>query len=188
MARFLDVSPSVGLVIWRRSHNRRPGQGQQVPGRIVICEQALRNRQSMALRHGGVQLISAYSWTRSAVLVGGKGRGGMFLFLLFLHFHSCPSLSSLLLSLLSLFSLSLGDETKWSTRVDVSLSPNTIKQSTARSSFNDTADNGVCLPDQIYDDFQARCSATGPTRTNMESAFICKQNATVLAASWCGFG
>ena len=83
-------------------------------------------------RHWGVQLISAYSWARPAILVAGKGRGGMFLFLLFLHFHSCssffPSLlfSSLLLSLLSLFSLSLGDDTKWPTRVDVSLNPNTI--------------------------------------------------------------
>ena len=66
-----------------------------------------------------------------AILVAGKGRRGMFLFLLFLHFHSCSSffpvlLSSLLLSLLSLFSLSLGDDTKWPTRVDVSLNPNTI--------------------------------------------------------------
>ena len=93
--------------------------------------------------HWGVQLILAYSWARPAILVVGKGRGGMFLFLLFLHFHSCssffpvplsslslflpcPSLSSPLLSLLSLFSLSLGDDTKWPSRVDVSLNPNTI--------------------------------------------------------------
>ena len=84
------------------------------------------------LCHRGVQLILAYSWARPAILVAGKGRGGMFLFLLFLHFHSCSSffpvpLSSLRLSLLSLFSLSLGDDTKWPTRVDVSLNPNTIK-------------------------------------------------------------
>ena len=85
------------------------------------------------LHHWGVQLILAYSWARPAILVVGKGRGGMFLFLLFLHFHSflflflpCPSLSSPLLSLLSLFSLSLGDDTKWPSRVDVSLNPNTI--------------------------------------------------------------
>ena len=70
----------------------------------------------------------------SFFFVAGKGRWGIFLFLLFLHFHSCsflpcPSLSSLLLSLLSLFSLSLGDDTKWPTRVDVSLNPNTINQS-----------------------------------------------------------
>ena len=35
-------------------------------------------------RHRGVQLILAYSWARPA-------RGQMFLFLLFLHFHSCSS-------------------------------------------------------------------------------------------------
>ena len=72
---------------------------------------------SCILRHRGVQLILAYSWARPAILVAGKGRWGIFLFLLFLHFHSCsflpcPSLSSLLLSLLSVFSLSLGDDTK----------------------------------------------------------------------------
>ena len=39
----------------------------------------------------GIQLILAYSWARPAILVAGKGRGGMFLFLLFLHFHSCSS-------------------------------------------------------------------------------------------------
>ena len=44
-------------------------------------------------------------------------------------FLSCPSLSSPQLSRLSLFSLSLGDDTKWPTRVDVSLNPNTISQS-----------------------------------------------------------
>ena len=46
---------------------------------------------SCRLRHRGVQLILAYSWARPATLVAGKGRGGMFLFLLFLHFHSCSS-------------------------------------------------------------------------------------------------
>ena len=69
------------------------------------------------LHHWGVQLILAYSWARPAILVVGKGRRGMFLFLLFLHFHSCSSffpipLFHLLYSLLSLFSLSLGDDTK----------------------------------------------------------------------------
>ena len=83
------------------------------------------------LHHWGVQLILAYSWARPAILVVGKGRGGMFLFLLFLHFHSCSSffpvpLFHLLYSLLPLFSLSLGDDTKWPSRVDVSLNPNTI--------------------------------------------------------------
>ena len=84
------------------------------------------------LHHRGVQLILAYSWARPAILVVGKGRGGMFLFLLFLFlFLPCPSLSSPLLSLLSLFSLSLGDDTKWPWRVDVSLNPNTINQQPA---------------------------------------------------------
>ena len=89
------------------------------------------------LHHWGVQLILAYSWARPAILVVGKGRGGMFLFLLFLLFHSCSSffpvpLFHLLYSLFSLFSLSLGDDTKWPSRVDVSLNPNTIKKSIYR--------------------------------------------------------
>ena len=49
---------------------------------------------SCILRHRGVQLILAYSWARLAVLVAGKGRGGMFLFL---HFHSCSSFFPVLL-------------------------------------------------------------------------------------------
>ena len=71
---------------------------------------------SCILRHWGVQLILAYSWAKPPILVAGKDKGGMFLFLQFLHFHSCfsccPSLSSLLLSLLSLFSISLEDDTQ----------------------------------------------------------------------------
>ena len=73
---------------------------------------------SCILLHQVIQLILAYSWARPAVFAAGKGRGGMFcFFLLILHFHSfssplCPSLSSPLLSLLSFFSLSLGDDTK----------------------------------------------------------------------------
>ena len=31
------------------------------------------------LHHRGVQLILAYNWARPAILVVGKGRGGMFL-------------------------------------------------------------------------------------------------------------
>ena len=53
-------------------------------GRVV-------RRCHIAYITGGVQLILAYSWARPATLVAGKGRGGMFLFLLFLHFHSCSS-------------------------------------------------------------------------------------------------
>ena len=43
------------------------------------------------LRHRGVQLILASSWAKPAILLAGKGRGGMFLFLLFLHFQACSS-------------------------------------------------------------------------------------------------
>ena len=82
------------------------------------------------LCHGGVHLIHvvAYIWERPAVLASGKGE--CFYFYCFsLSFislvHLCPSLSSPLLSLLSLFSLSLGDDAKWPTRVEVSLNPNT---------------------------------------------------------------
>ena len=73
---------------------------------------------SCILRHWCVQLILAYSWARPAILVAGKGIGGMFLFLLFLQvfflslFLPCHSPSCPLISLLSLFSLSLGDDTK----------------------------------------------------------------------------
>ena len=69
------------------------------------------------LHHRGVQLILAYSWARPAILVVGKGRGGMFLFLLFLHFHSCSSffpvpLFHLLYSLFYLFSPFLWEKTQ----------------------------------------------------------------------------
>ena len=57
------------------------------------------------------------SWARPAILVVGKGRGGMFLFLLFLHFHSCSSffpvpLFHLLYSLFCLFSPFLWEATQ----------------------------------------------------------------------------
>ena len=55
---------------------------------------------SCILRHRGVQLILAYSWARPAILVAGKGRWGIFLFLLFLSL-SFLFLSSLFLSLIS---------------------------------------------------------------------------------------
>ena len=35
--------------------------------------------------------ILAYSWARLAIFVAGMGKGGVFLFLLFLPFHSCSS-------------------------------------------------------------------------------------------------
>ena len=69
------------------------------------------------LDHRGVQLILAYSWARPAILVVGKGRGGMFLLFLFLHFHSCSSffpvpLFHLLYSLFYLFSPFLWETTQ----------------------------------------------------------------------------
>ena len=69
------------------------------------------------LHHRGIQLILAYSWARPAILVVGKGRGGMFLFLLFLHFHSCSSffpvpLFHFLYSLFYLFSPFLWETTQ----------------------------------------------------------------------------
>ena len=66
---------------------------------------------SCILHHQGVQLILAYSWER------GRGGGNVFissvssLLDLFL-FLPCPFLSSPPLSLISLFSLPLGDDTK----------------------------------------------------------------------------
>ena len=52
------------------------------------------------LSHRGVQLILAYSWARPAILVAGKGRGGMFYFFCFFTFIPVP-LSSLSLSFIS---------------------------------------------------------------------------------------
>ena len=87
---------------------------------------------SCILRHWGVQLILAYSWARPSILVAGKSRGGMFLFLLFLHFHSSSSffpvpLFHLFYYLFYLFSPFLWETTQNdATRVDVSLNPNTV--------------------------------------------------------------
>ena len=68
------------------------------------------------LHHRGIQLILAYSWARPAILVASKGiEGNVFissvssLSFLFL-FLPCPSLISS--TIFSIFSLSLGDDTK----------------------------------------------------------------------------
>ena len=79
---------------------------------------------SCILRHRGVQLILAYSWARLAILAAGKGRGNCFYIssvssLLFLFLFSVP-VFYLLYYFFYLFSLSLGDDTKWHTRVDMS--------------------------------------------------------------------
>ena len=78
------------------------------------------------------------SWTRRTILAAGKGRRWMFFFsvsllsFIFLLLP-CPFLSSPLLSLLILFFLALGEDTKWHTRIDVSLNPSTINQSINQS-------------------------------------------------------
>ena len=78
-------------------------------------------KESCILRHRGVQLKLAYTWAWPVILVAGKGRGGMFSFLQFLYFHSCSSF-------FPCPSLSLGDDTKWPTSVDVLLNPNILKK------------------------------------------------------------
>ena len=69
---------------------------------------------SCSFCHRGAKLILAYFWARPAVLAAGKGR--VISSIPSLSFVSLflpnPSLSSPLLSFLSLFSLSLGDNTK----------------------------------------------------------------------------
>ena len=80
--------------------------------------------RTICLPHRGIQLRLAYSWARPAILVAGKGRGGMFLFLLFLHLHSCSSFFPV-----PLFHLLFCLFSKWPTGGDVSLSPNSINQS-----------------------------------------------------------
>ena len=59
--------------------------------RILIVGGWVVRRCHVSFVARGVQLILADSWARPAILVAGKGREVMFLFLLFLHFHSCFS-------------------------------------------------------------------------------------------------
>ena len=94
-------------VMWIYQRGRSLYPGGWSGGEKVLC----------ILHHWGVKLILAYSWARPAILVVGKGRGGMFLFLLFLHFHSCSSffpvpLFHLLYSLFYLFSPFLWETTQ----------------------------------------------------------------------------
>ena len=72
---------------------------------------------SCDLCHRGIQLILTYSLARPTILVAGKGREGMFLFFLFLQFHSCSSffpvpLFHLRYYLFYLFSLFLRETTQ----------------------------------------------------------------------------
>ena len=79
---------------------------------VVGCGEGVRYLTSW-----GVQLIVASSWARPVILVAGKGKGGMFLFPLFLHFHSCSPflpvpLFHLLYYLFFVFSLFLWERTQ----------------------------------------------------------------------------
>ena len=91
--------------------------------------------QACVLRHRGAQLILAYSWARPAILVADKGKRGMFLFLLFLHFYSCSSFFLVPLCHLFYYIFCLFSPFLWKTsqndtqEVDVSLNPNTSNQS-----------------------------------------------------------
>ena len=94
------------------------------------------NLVSCILLHRGIQLILANSWGMPANLAVAKSRGGVggeyFYFFCFFTFNSFP-LSPLFLSFISstissIFSFSLGNDTKWPTRVDVSFNQDTINQ------------------------------------------------------------
>ena len=97
--------PALGLSKLCLSSGAFEGWSGGAKGTCILCPR-------------GVRLILAYSWARPAILVAGKCRRGMFLFLLFLHFHSCSSffpvpLFQLFYYLFYLFfSLSLGDDTQ----------------------------------------------------------------------------
>ena len=97
---------------------RTSGMGGR--GKVVVYLTSPGHSTEIGLRLGK----ACYSW------LGYGGWGDVFISSVFslsfiFLFLPCPSLSSPMLSLLSLFSFSLGDDTKWSTRVDVSLKPNT---------------------------------------------------------------
>ena len=67
------------------------------------------------LHHWGIQLILAYSLAITAILAAGKGRGGMFLFLLFLRFHSFSSFSPVPLFHLLYYLFCLASPFLWET-------------------------------------------------------------------------
>ena len=117
------------LILWRSRLDLLIGKFCQFLTELSVCNRSILLFQDnldgwsggakvlCILHHWGVQLILAYSWARPAILVVGKGRGGMFLFLLFLHFHSCSSffpvpLFHLLYSLFYLFSPFLWETTQ----------------------------------------------------------------------------
>ena len=114
------------------------------------------------LCHCGVQIL-AYSFVRPAAPAAGKGRAGMYYFSCSVTFFISfllpyPPLSSPLLSLLSLFSLSLGDDTKWPTMVDVSINPTqSINQSIVDG---DIVNVSVRLSPYLLQNFNQICYLT----------------------------
>ena len=125
VVRFIVFLTSTTLICWGTDISKCSESPLEFEITRVDCIFLMFAKVSCIFHHWDVQLILAYSWARPAILVAGKGRGEWFvssLSFLFL-FLPCPSLSSPLVSLLSLSSLSLGDDTKWPTRVDVSLNP-----------------------------------------------------------------
>ena len=104
-------------------------------GVVVWCEGV------MYLTSPGCPTDIGLQWARLAILVTGKGRGGMFLFLLFLHFHSCSSFFSvsvfqLFYYLFCLFSPFFWEMTQNDPQVDVLLNRNTISQWMVLYKFN----------------------------------------------------
>ena len=87
--------------------------------RCILCGWLGVAKMSCNSRHWGVQLIFAYSWGMRGIFFTSSVSSISFISL----FLPCRVLSSPLPSLLCLFSLSLGDDTKWPRRVDVSLNP-----------------------------------------------------------------
>ena len=90
MPRYMPIPKNIKLsqTVWEFW----PSQNFGIRGDNNIMERGSGvAKVSCILHHRGVQLILVYSWARPAVLVADKGRGGMFLFFLFLHFHPCSS-------------------------------------------------------------------------------------------------
>ena len=105
-------------MLWYSLEEPHRGTSNENPQHIYFMERGLSGvvKVLCILHHRGVQLISAYSWASLLSLQQIRVEGGCFissvssLSFIFLFFP-CPSLSSPLQSLLSLFSLSLGDDT-----------------------------------------------------------------------------
>ena len=88
---FFDMASITTIMLLMTSLNFTNNTSELRDGCMLYRRWSGGAKVSCILCHRGVQLILAYSWARPAILVASKGRGGCFLFLLFLHFHSCFS-------------------------------------------------------------------------------------------------